>query len=97
MKPRVIAKGEGHKSLELLSLYLKQVILPLEAKRPEVRSSITKFLTSMENSFSQDSTSVSIKLPAFIEPDEQVALRSKETIEKYESLDFLGRGHQIDD
>jgi len=59
--------------------------MPLENEKPEIVGLLSKYVSQIKTSISQVTGSASIKMPQYLEPDDEKAIANKETIDDYEN------------
>ena len=75
---------EGVKELQTLKLLIRHVYMPMEEERENIKSLLSNFSKSTSDTIDQVSGSKEIKLPEYLEPDDEVAINSRSTIEEYQ-------------
>ena len=82
----------GSENLLKTSKLIRAVYAPLERKNPNVQNFLLNFTKTVRDSIDQLTGSKAIEIPTAIEPNDEVALASPETIRQYSAY-LVGSSH----
>lgn len=77
---------KGADDLKKVSMLISHIFVPLEERNANTKAFLENFTKTVRESITQLTGSKAIEVPTWIEPNEEKALRDRETVEYYRQL-----------